>query len=102
MADGSCVCTEFHGLGCVTPLSTLRGSRPNRKILKLSNALLVTPLPPLPSQMQAAKKSIQEAEARVCRFLRYIIAQVLYFILFSLKTYKYGTIQFILIKCQPV
>lgn len=56
--------------------------------------------PPFPNASN--KKVHSRGRGTDLQVLRYIIAQVLYFILFSLKTYKYGTIQFILIKCQPI
>lgn len=46
-------------------------------------ALLVTSLPPFPSQMQATKKLIQEAEAQIVGFALYNSTNIVFYIIFS-------------------
>lgn len=46
-------------------------------------ALLITSLPPFPSQMQATKKLIQEAEAQIVGFALYNSTNIIFYIIFS-------------------
>lgn len=46
-------------------------------------ALLIASLPPFPSQMQATKKLIQEAEAQIAGFALYNSTNIIFYIIFS-------------------
>lgn len=64
----------------ITYMSRQQTKQENSDIFK---ALLVTPLPPFPSQMQATTKLIQEAEAQIVGFALYNSTSIVFYIIFS-------------------